>query len=301
MRSTETANSVNTSHLKKTSARESAQLDTHSKIQSVFQNASQASETTDSVVVSNSVSSPVAASHTSTNKAHVSVNVTLDHIPTPPTESAKPAVQTVSHAFHQPTASAADQDLTLRATFVSPEADALVTSLNTTESVLMPAHSEPSELTDIVKEDVILTLTSWTTSAMLNAQLDTSTEPMLPALLNAQLVMFLMDQSANLFHNHAHQVNSSTHKPAPVLPVNHHALNAHTLKTIVLPAPLDTHSLPTSVLNQTAVVPESSELPQDHVAPAHQSAKNVSALTNAQPVPPVTFSTELTALSELPT
>jgi hypothetical protein len=301
VKSTETANSVNTSHLKKASARESAQLDTHSKIQSVFQNASQASETTDSVVVSNSVSSPVAASHTSTNKAHASVNVTLDHIPTPPTESAKPAVQTVSHASHQLTASAADQDSTLRATSVSQEADALVTSSNTTESVLMPAHSEPSESTDTVKEDVIRTLTSWTTSAMLNAQADTSTEPMLPALLNAQLVMFLMDLSVSLFHNHAHQVNSSTPKLVPVLPVNHHAFNAHTLKTIVLPAPLDTHSLPTSVLNQTAVVLESSEVPQDRVPLAHQSVKNVLALTNAQPVPPDTFSTEPTALSRLPT
>lgn len=53
MKSTETVNSVNISQLNQALARESAQLDTHTKTQSVSQNVCQVSETMDSVVVLN--------------------------------------------------------------------------------------------------------------------------------------------------------------------------------------------------------------------------------------------------------
>ena len=109
MKSTETAKSVNISQLKSTFARESAQLDTHSKIQFVFQNVCQDSETIPSVVVLNSVLLLDAASLTSINKDHVSVNVTLDHIQTQPIEFVRLAARTVSHAFHPLIVSAAVQ------------------------------------------------------------------------------------------------------------------------------------------------------------------------------------------------
>ena len=165
----------------------------------------------------------------------------------------------------------------------------------------MPAQSVLLESTDIAREDVIQTLSSWTTSAMLSVQVDTSTELMLLVLLNVQLVMFLMVAFVNLFHNHAHQVNSSTHKLEHVLLVNHHAHNVNTVKTIVLHALLDIRLLQASALNQTAVVLENSELPQVHVLPAHQNVKNVSVLKIVPLVLQDTFSTELIALLELPT
>lgn len=109
MKSTETVNSVNISQLNQALARESAQLDTHIKTQSVSQNVCQVSETMDSVVVLNWESLLDVHSHTSINKAHVFHHATLDHIQTQPAESVKLAAQTVSHACHQLSVPAAAQ------------------------------------------------------------------------------------------------------------------------------------------------------------------------------------------------
>lgn len=126
--STETVNSVNSSHLNQISARESAQLDTHTKTHFVFQNVCQDSETTDTEVVLNKVSLLDVHSHTSSNKALASQLATPELTPTPPPESVKPVHQTASHACHQLSVPAAAQVSTSRITSVSQEKDVPTTS-----------------------------------------------------------------------------------------------------------------------------------------------------------------------------
>lgn len=111
MKSTETANSVNTSHLKLTFARESVQLVTHIKIQSVFQNVYQDSEITDLVVAQKSELLLDVHSPTSTNKDHAFHHAMLVHIQILPTESVKLVALTVSHACHLLSVPAAAQVL----------------------------------------------------------------------------------------------------------------------------------------------------------------------------------------------
>lgn len=100
VRLTRTVNSVSTSHLNQTFARESAQQVILIKTQSVFQNVCQDLETMVSVVVSNWELSLDVHSHTSTNKAHACLHAMPVHIQTLPAESVKHAVPIVSHACH---------------------------------------------------------------------------------------------------------------------------------------------------------------------------------------------------------
>lgn len=159
--------------------------------------------------------------------------------------------------------------------------------------VLTHAQSVPPPQTDIVKEDVTQILTSWTADATLAAPLDSPTELMLPVLHNAQLDTFLMDQSANCLSKPAHQDNSTTLKMefAPLVPT--HVLNVNTPTHIVSLAQVDSPFLTTSVLNQTAVDQEISELLQDHAQLAHQNVPTVSVPPIVQHVLQVTFTTEL--------
>lgn len=101
MKSTEIVNLVNISQLNQALARESAQLDTHIKTQSVSQNVCQVSETMDLVVVLKWELLLDVHSLTSINKGHAFHHVMPDHIQTQPAESVKLAAQTVSHACHQ--------------------------------------------------------------------------------------------------------------------------------------------------------------------------------------------------------
>ena len=162
-------------------------------------------------------------------------------------------------------------------------------------SALTHAQWEPFHQTDTAKEDAIPTLTSWTTSATLPAQVESSTELTLPVFHNAQPVIFLMDQSANCQSKHAHQDNSTMPKMEYVPHVLTHVQNANTLQDIVHLAHLDSLLLQTSALNQTAADQESSELLQDHVQHAHQSVLIVLVLLNVPHALQVMFTTELTA------
>ena len=119
---------MNSSHQNQTFARESAQLDTHTKTRFVFLNACQDSETTDSEVVLNKESSLDVHSHTSFNKAHAPQPAMPELIQTPPPEFVKPVHQTASHACHQPFVPAAAQVLILRTTSVFQEKDVPTTS-----------------------------------------------------------------------------------------------------------------------------------------------------------------------------
>lgn len=160
--------------------------------------------------------------------------------------------------------------------------------------VLTHAQLEPFHQTDTAKEDVTLTLSSWTTSVTPTAQVDSSTEPMLPVFHNVQLVTFLTDQSANCQSKPAHQDNSTMLKTDSVPLAPTHAQNVNTPLDIVPLAQLDSLSHQTSALNQTAADQESSELPQDHVQHAHQSVLTVSAPLNVPHVLQVMFTTEPT-------
>jgi hypothetical protein len=143
--------------------------------------------------------------------------------------------------------------------------DVPTTNLNITEFVSIHAQSELSLPTDIVPEDVIQTVTSWTTNVMPPAQSDMLSEPMLLVFLNAQLVTSLMVKFVNLSHKTVHQVNSTMLNLVFVLLVLTHVLNVNTLQTIVQSAHQDLLSLQASVLNPTAVELENSEIHQDHV------------------------------------
>lgn len=143
--------------------------------------------------------------------------------------------------------------------------DVPTTNLNITEFVSIHAQSELSLPTDIVPEDVIQTVTSWTTNVMPPAQSDMLSEPMLLVFLNAQLVTSLMVKFVNLSHKTVHQVNSIMLNLVFVLLVLTHVLNVNTLQTIVQSAHQDLLSLQASVLNPTAVELENSETHQDHV------------------------------------
>lgn len=143
--------------------------------------------------------------------------------------------------------------------------DVPTTNLNITEFVSIHAQSELSLPTDIVPEDVIQTVSSWTTNVMPHAQSDMLSEPMLLVFLNAQLVTSLMVKYVNLSHKIVHQVNSTMLNLVFVLLVLTHVLNANTLQTIVQSAHQDLLSLQASVLNPTAVELENSETHQDHV------------------------------------
>lgn len=101
MKSTEIVNSVNISQLNQALARESVQLDTHIKTQSVSQNVCQVSETMDLVVVLKWELLLDVHSLTSINKGHAFHHAMPDHIQTQPAESVKLAALTVSHACHQ--------------------------------------------------------------------------------------------------------------------------------------------------------------------------------------------------------
>lgn len=125
---TEIVKSVSSSHQKLTSARESVQLDTHTKTHFVFLNVCQDSETMDSEVVLLKESLLVVHSHTSSNKAHVSQHATQVLIQTLSTEFVTLAHQTVSHACHLPSVPAAAQVSISRTTSVSLVKDVLTTN-----------------------------------------------------------------------------------------------------------------------------------------------------------------------------
>lgn len=126
--SIEIVKSVNSSHQNPASARESAQLDTHTKTHFVFQNVCQDSETTDSEVVLNKELSLDVHSHISPNKAHAFQHVMPVVIQTPPPEFVKPVHQTASLACHQLSVPDAAQVSILRTTFVLQVKDVPITS-----------------------------------------------------------------------------------------------------------------------------------------------------------------------------
>ena len=282
------------SQLRPMFAEESAQLDTHSKTHFVFLTACQDSETTDSVVVLNKESSLDARSLTSSSKALASQPAAQEPSPTPTPESVKPALPTVSHACHLLSVQTATQVSISETTSVSLVKDVPTTDSNTTVFASMLAQSVLSFPTDIVKEDVIPTLSSGTTDATASAHHPLNSELTLPVFHNAQLDTFLTEEYASFQSKPAHLDNSTTPKLELVLLVLSHAQNVNSPTHSVPLAQPVTHSTPTDALKQPDVDQEDSELLQDHAQPAQPNVLTALAPLNASPVLQAMFSTEST-------